>query len=76
MNAQKLDEVLSSKTKSMSLYAYGQCVDMDSVMSFADKRVGRLRSKHWALSKDGKWAILGHISAFFILSNQIIGRIW
>ena len=78
MNTQKLDEVLSSKTKAiLPVHLYGQCVDMDSVMSFADKHglsvLEDCAQSTGALYKDRKSGSLGHISAFSFYPTKLLG---
>jgi len=78
MNTQQLDKTLSEKTKAiLPVHLYGQCVDMDSVMSFADKHGLRVledcAQSTGARYKGRKSGSLAHISAFSFYPTKLLG---
>jgi len=78
MNVQQLDEALSPETKAiLPVHLYGQCVDMDSVMSFADKHglsvLEDCAQSTGATYKGRKSGSLGHISAFSFYPTKLLG---
>jgi len=78
MNTQQLEEVLSPKTKAiLPVHLYGQCVDMDYVMSFANKHGLRVledcAQSTGALYKGRKSGSLGHASAFSFYPTKLLG---
>ena len=78
MNTQQLEEVLGPRTKAiLPVHLYGQCVDMDSVMSFANEHELKVLEDcaqcTGALYKGRKSGSLGHVSAFSFYPTKLLG---
>jgi aminotransferase EvaB len=78
MNIRQLDEVLSPGTKAiLPVHLYGQCVDMDPLMSFADRHglsvLEDCAQSTGALYKGRKSGGLGHMSAFSFYPTKLLG---
>ena len=78
MNTRQLDDVAGPRTRAiLPVHLYGQCVDMDQVMSFADKHGLKVledcAQSTGALYKGRKSGSLGHISAFSFYPTKLLG---
>lgn len=78
MNTQQLEKVLGPRTKAiLPVHLYGQCVDMDSVMSFANEHELKVLEDcaqcTGALYKGRKSGSLGHVSAFSFYPTKLLG---
>ena len=78
MNTRQLEEVLGPRTKViLPVHLYGQCVDMDSVMSFASKHGLKVLEDcaqcTGGLYNGRKSGSLGHVSAFSFYPTKLLG---
>jgi aminotransferase EvaB len=78
MNTRQLEDVLGPRTKFiLPVHLYGQCVDMDSVMSFASKHGLKVLEDcaqcTGGLYKGRKSGSLGHVSAFSFYPTKLLG---
>jgi len=78
MDVDRLDDVITPRTKAiLPVHLYGQCVDMDPLMSFADKHDLKVledcAQSTGALYKGRKAGSLGHMSAFSFYPTKILG---